>query len=221
MPASLGVAAPAAPGLTFFDCDSPLDRVAARAFKDAGFAAAARYLSLDMGQVSGDLSTAEAAILIGAGLAIVPVQHVRRAGWVPSALTGAHDGRAAGWNAGQLGVPKGVVLWLDLEGVADAVQPRDIIGHVTSWMGAVGQFGYTGGIYAGANCGLDPAQLYDDLATRHYWHSGSRAAPIPAVRGVQAVQRIENLSLAGLGYDRNITQTDLMGDNLIWWAPAA
>jgi hypothetical protein len=204
-------------GATFFDCDSPLSAAAARAFRSAGFSGAARYLSLTMGQIEGDLSTGECAILLAAGLAIVPVQHVRRAGWVPSALTGAHDGRAAGWNAGQLGVPKGVCLWLDLEGVAANVQSRDVIGHVNSWVGAVGQFGYVGALYVGANCALTPVQLYNDLATEHYWRSGSESAPTPAKRGAQILQRIENKSIADIGYDTDTVQMDHLGGLPVWW----
>lgn len=220
-PVSFGIAADAAPGDTFADCDTPLDFPAAKAFKAAGFSAMARYLARTIGQNPGDLTATEAKLLHTAGLAVVPVQHVRSPGWVPSARLGANDGDAAAWNALKMGVPPNVCLWLDLEGVGPGVPADEVIGHCNSWFGWVRRMGYTPGLYVGADCGLDAATLWSALAVQHYWHAGSRSAPIPITRGVQAIQRIAGKHLDGVAYDDNVTQTDALRGNVIWWAPAS
>jgi len=53
-------------------------------------------------QNANDLSAAEALNVLNAGLALMPVQHVRRAGWVPNKALGASDGVHAAYHVMRL-----------------------------------------------------------------------------------------------------------------------
>lgn len=214
---TLGKSAIAPEGSKFFDCDTPVRGVQLTAFKNQGFTGAARYLSRDTDPTPGDLSTLEAQAILGAGLAIVPVQHVPAAGWMPTAAKGADYGRAAVWNASSVGCPAGVCVWLDLESVSPDATPADVIAYCEAWFQAVSAALFVPGLYVGVSPGLDATDLYEMLSVKHYWHAESRSAPVPAVRGVQIVQRIANQTLAGVGYDSNLVQKDGLGDLPVWW----
>lgn len=200
-------------GARFFDCDTPLHAPALAAFKSHGFSGAARYLSRTIGQTPGDLSIGEARAILGAGLAIVPVQHVPAAGWTPTAQKGTDYGRAAAWNAASVQCPAGVCLWLDLESVG----PGDVVAYCEAWFAEVRRALFVPGLYVGVTPGLSADDLYHRLSVQHYWHAGSRAAPIPSTRGVQIVQVIAGQTLAGVGYDSNTVQADNKGGLPIWW----
>ena len=210
----IGIAATAPAGARFFDIDTPVTAAAARRFKSDGFLGCARYLSRSNRQGPGDLSAAEVVRLFAAGLAIVPVQHVRTPGWTAIWSEGIQDGHAAVVNAQRLGIPTGVVLWADLEGVAPGTDASNVIAWGNSWSKEVSDGGYTPGLYVGVDCGLTPDQLFTRLTVRHHWHAGSRATPLPATRGVQIVQTIP-----GGAYDTNVVQADHLGGLPIWWAP--
>lgn len=213
---TLGKSATAPAGAKFFDCDAPLSGSAIAAFKSR-FSGAARYLSRANGQGRRDLSLSEARLILAAGLAIVPVQHVAIAGWMPSAELGTVNGRAAALNAASVGCPAGVNVWLDLEGVSPHATADVVVAHCEAWFGEVRKAGYEPGLYVGTPCGLDAVDLYHRLSVKHYWHAGSSSAPIPVVRGVQILQRIANQVLAGIHYDSNTVQMDNKGDLPVWW----
>lgn len=214
---TIGHPATAPVGALFADTDSPVRGAALTAFKSEGFSGLARYLSRTIGQNPGDLSPTEAQAILGAGLAIVPVQHVRPAGWTPTAALGVEAGMAAARNAASVGCPAGVCVWLDLESVSADADPADVIGYCEAWFSQVSAAMFVPGLYVGVSPGLDADQLYERLSVRHYWHAGSSSAPIPAVRGVQIVQTIADKSLNGVGYDSNVVRADALGGLPTWW----
>ena len=63
-----GVVAGAQPGAQGFDAAAVLNSHAAATFRQAGFAFCIRYLSRALGQQHGDLTTAEADLILDAGL---------------------------------------------------------------------------------------------------------------------------------------------------------
>lgn len=213
----LGKAAQAPSGAMFFDCDVPLNNYTLAAFKAHGFTGAGRYLSRVIGQNPGDLSPNEARAILGNGLAIVPVQHVSSAGWSPTQAKGTEYGRAAAWNASSVGCPAGVNVWLDLESVSPDASPADVIAYCEAWFAEVRKALFVPGLYVGVSPGLDPTALYEALSVTHYWHAGSKSAPLPAVRGVQIMQHIAGQIIAGVGYDGNTIQKDAKGDLPFWW----
>jgi hypothetical protein len=213
------VAAPA--GAIGFDTDSVLTAASVAAFRAAGFSFAIRYLSRTTPETSGDLSAAEVATIHNGGLALMAVQHVRSAGWQPSGVLGAQYGHAAAANAIAIGLPAGVSIWLDLEGVATGTAASDIIAYCNTWFFAVAHAGYRPGLYVGANCGLTSAQLGTELDCRFYWQSGSS---VPAVSGraycmVQTIDKSDVID--GVAYDRDLIQADDHGDTPFWYAPQA
>src|SRR4051812_18754629 len=109
-----GVVAAAAPGVQGFDCNTPLSAAQAQQLRAAGFGFAIRYLSRGTSQGSRDLSTAEAARILSAGLGLMAVQHVAPEGWTPTAELGTTNGRNAAKNAAAVGLLNGVNVWLDL-----------------------------------------------------------------------------------------------------------
>jgi len=216
----LGTAAAAPPGAHGFDTNTPLTSTKARQLKEAGFAFGLRYISRGPVNPHGDLCEAETEAILSAGLALMPVQHVAMPGWIPSAALGVSNGKSAAINAAAAGLPRGINVWLDLEGVAATAKAAEVIGYCNAWFKEVEAAGYASGVYVGANSGLSGEDLFFRLTTRHYWQSGSRVPDIPH-RGYQMVQHIaEGDEVAGIAIDRNLTKTDNLGGSVLWVARA-
>lgn len=205
----------AAPGSKGFDCDTILSAQLAQTFKNGGYDFCVRYLSLGQGQNSGDLSFSEANAILHAGLALSAVQHVRMPGWSPNAQLGTQYGSNAAANAASIGLPKGMNLWCDLEGIGAGTAASDVIGYCNAWYNAVSAAGYIPGIYVGANCVLSGQQLYSDLNFQHYWKSESTVPDIPN-RGYQMVQGYVPQPVFGIGIDSDYTQNDQQGGAVVW-----
>lgn len=212
-----GVVMPAAPGLKGFDTNTVLSLSTAQQFVNDGYAFCARYLSRNSSQGSGDLSAAEATNILNAGLSLIAVQHVAAEGWVPTAALGTQYGTNAAANAASVGLPKGMNIWCDLEGVAAGTSAQTVIDYCQAWYAAASAGGYVPGLYVGANAILTGDQLYYNLSFQHYWKSLSRVPDI-TVRGYQLVQSATT-TVNGVSIDGDTTQTDNSGGNVLWLAP--
>lgn len=211
-------AAPA--GAIGFDTATSLTASAAAAFRASGFQFAIRYLSRSTPQASGDLSASEAAAIRSAGLALMAVQHVSPQGWVPTAPRGTQYGDAAVANAQSIGLPAGLSIWLDLEGIATGTASGDIIAYCNAWIAPVAQAGYRAGIYVGASCGLTADQLGTQLQCSVFWKSGS-TVPTPSGFGFCMIQTINSSYVVnGVAYDRDVVQADEHGATPYWWVAA-
>jgi len=211
-----GTVQSAPPGALGFDADTPITASIAQQFAGLNYQFCVRYLSRGPAQGADDLSTAEANAILGAGLALMAVQHVRSEGWSPSAALGQSDGTNAAANATAIGFPAGVNIWCDLEGVSGAAAAQDVIDYCTAWYQAVLAGGFVPGLYVGANAGLSGQQLYD-LPFQHYWKSESAVPAIP-VRGYQMIQTLVPQPVNGIGIDKDVTQTDQQGGQALWLA---
>jgi len=209
----------AAPGLSGFDTDTVLTSTTAQQFANEGYVFCARYLSLGNTQAEGDLSYSEAADILAAGLCLTAVQHVMAEGWHPNAALGVQFGQNAASNAASVGLPQGMNIWCDLEGIAEGVPATSVIDYCQAWYNAVNAAGYVPGLYVGANAILNGEQLYEDLSFAHYWKSLS-SVPMVAVRGYQLIQG-HTTTVNGVGIDTDTTQTDNLGGNVLWLAPPA
>jgi hypothetical protein len=199
-----------------FDCNTKLTANSAAGLRSAGFTYAIRYVTRSATPPAGDLSAAEARLILNAGLALMPVQHVAPAGWVPTEAKGKTNGVNAVSHVNAVGFPAGVNVWLDLEGVAHNAAAEATIDYCNAWFEEVSTAGFVPGIYVGANAILNGDQLYWRLKTRHYWKSGSTVPDIPE-RGYCMVQRIVNGDVvAGVGIDRNVTKLDNFGNSPLW-----
>ncbi len=201
-----------------FDADSVLSAETASQFFGGGYVFCLRYLSRGGQESTSDLTTQEASDILGAGLALMPVQHVSAAGWQPTAALGTQYGAAAASHAQTVGFPAGVNVWCDLEGVATGASASNVIAYCNAWYAAVASAGYVPGLYVGANCGLDSQQLYD-LQFQHYWRSESGSAPVVATRGYQMTQSFVPDPVFGIGIDSDVTQADALSGRVLWLAP--
>jgi hypothetical protein len=205
----------AAPGLKGFDADTIITSELAAEFIKNGYQFCARYLSLGEGQNPGDLSNGEAADILNSGLALIAVQHVNAYGWAPTSALGTTHGSNAASNARSIGLPTGMNLWCDLEGVATGTDAEAVINYCTAWYNAVAAASYVPGLYVGPIAVLDGQQLYD-LPFQHYWKSASNVPEIP-VRGYQLVQGL-TITASGIEIDPDTTQTDAKGGAVLWVA---
>jgi hypothetical protein len=209
-----GTVQAAQPGLKGFDTVATISSALATQFKNSGYSFCARYLSLGNGQNPGDLTNAEATTILNAGLALIPVQHVNAYGWIPTATLGTTHGTHAASNAKSIGLPAGINIWCDLEGVAAGTSAQDVIAYCQAWYAGVFAAGYIPGLYVGPQCVLTGAQLYSNLSFQHYWKSASNV-PVVANRGYQLIQGLSP-NVNGTGIDSDLTQNDNKGGTVIW-----
>lgn len=171
-----------------FDANTRVSLQAASAFWDAGYRFAVRYVKRSQAH-DYDLSTTEVLQLLKAGLGIMVVQHVAPPGWTPTENMGAVYGETAADETRKLGIPKGVVVWCDLEGVAIGTPASQVIQFCNAWYDRVRAAGFDAGLYVGYDSGLTADQLYYKLKFRRYWAAYNlNADSVPSVRGVCQVQ---------------------------------
>lgn len=210
MAALSGTASKLSSGARGADTDTKLTAASAAGLKNAGYAFAIRYVSRSTPEPGGDLTNREAAIILNAGLALMAVQHVRVSGWYPSASLGSSDGAACAANCRSIGLPAGVSVWCDLEGVSTSAGTQSVVDYCNSWERAVTNAGYKAGLYVGANCGLSGYQLYRDLTFQYYWKSMSNV-PVVENTGYQMVQSATTTA-AGTRIDPDTVRTDGSGN---------
>lgn len=208
-------AAPA--GAMGFDVNHVLTADQALGFKNAGYSFCIRYVPRTAALAAGNLTNAEALAILGAGLALMPVQHVSLPGWSPNTNLGTMYGNfAATWSAQTIQLPKGMNVWCDLEGVADGTAAQDVIAYCQAWYSAVHAAGYVPGIYVGYGTGLTSDQLYNDISFQHYWRAYN--GPLVSTRGFQLLQKTEK-TLNGITFDPDVTQLDNEGGAALWLQP--
>ena len=202
-------------GACGFDADSVITAELAQQFFALGYRFCVRYVSRSP-ESSSDLSSQEASAILGSGLALMPVQHVRAPGWSPTVDLGQQDGTEAAANAATVGFPPGVNVWCDLEGVAAGTEAAVVIAYCQAWFDAVTGAGFLPGLYVGAQAILSGQQLFD-LPFQHYWRSQSSVPAIPT-RGYQLIQLLPSVTVAGIGIDVDVVQTDEEGGQAQWLA---
>jgi hypothetical protein len=174
----------AAAGLSGFDVNSILSAANAQGLKNAGYDFCIRYVPRTAALAAGNLTNAEALNILNAGLALMAVQHVANEGWVPTEDLGkAYGSYAATYASEIVGLPQGMNIWLDLEGVNTNTAAADVIAYCQAWYHAVIGAGYVPGIYVGWHTILTSQQLYSKLSFKHYWRAYN--GPQVATRGFQ------------------------------------
>jgi hypothetical protein len=158
----------ASPADLCVDTDMVLTATNCAALVSFGVKGVFRYVS--------DVSILELNSILGSGLKLFFVNHSRSPGWIPSASEGTSDGQRDVKNLQGLGVPKGVHMFFDLEGVGGG-SPQAVIAHVTAWAAVISAAGYIPAIYVGAQALLTSAQLYA-LPVFLYWCSASNVTDI-------------------------------------------
>jgi len=177
-------------GTTGFDTPSALDAWSARAFARKGYRFAMRYVRREQPHVD-ELSLGEIDRLHHAGLAVGIVQYVESAlAWQPTPAKGESFGKTAASSCLALGLPSGVTVFCDLEGVILRTAAVDIITYLQAWHHVVAEAGFEPGLYVGWRNGLTADQLYRDLSfTRYYGAYNADSDQEPAVCGWCMKQR--------------------------------
>ena len=204
-------------GVTGFDANTPISATVAKEFIAAGHRFCIRYVGRTH-MADTDLTAGEAQEILGAGLALMPVQHVEAGEWMPSGALGATYGGNAASFVAAIGFPPGVNVWLDLESVSTAASAADVTAYCNAWFDAVAAAGFTPGIYVGWQPMLTNEQLYNSLKFKHYWGAYNVDAVIP-VRGWQLKQSPATRQIAGVDHDVNVTHVDGLGGQVLWLAP--
>lgn len=203
-------------GVRGFDTAETVTPKSAAAMRAHGYRFCVRYVRRDKPHASA-LSASEAKSLLGNGIGLMLVQYVEsEASWNPTATKGTTNGRVAGAEAAKLGVPWGVTIWCDLEGVAPRTASSKVIDYCNNWHLAVASAGYVPGLYVGYHAGLNATQLYRALRFSHYWSAYNlNADQAPAVRGVQMKQaqrrQQDSVSSAGFDFQVDTVRADALG----------
>jgi hypothetical protein len=202
-----------------FDANRPIDARSAKQAALMGYRFAVRYIRRAPVNPK-DITAGELAGLLEAGLAVMLVQHVASESlWRPSRMLGDRYGATAAEECRKVGLPLGVTVWLDLEGVAPGVTPGDVIQYANAWHAQVAEAGYRPGLYVGWHAVLSADQLYRNLRFDGYWSAFNLDRDkYPAVRGVQMRQRVAKttdrfpLVQFDSDFDVNVIQSDAFGD---------
>lgn len=145
------------------------------------------------------ITAQELADQLAAGIAFMPVTYAL------DFNAGSHVARLEA-----LGIPKGVTVWLDVEG--SNLDALDIITKINTWAAYINAAGYEAGLYIGAGMPLTDAQLYALPLVKRYWHSVSRV-PDPRVRGCCVRQlRPNDVYPTGIDVDVDVSEPDYEGD---------
>ncbi|MDP9201582.1 MAG: DUF1906 domain-containing protein [Gemmatimonadota bacterium] len=178
-------------GVRGFDTAGSVTPSAATASRRHGYRFCVRYVRRDKPHASA-LSVKEAKNLLVAGIGLMLVQYVESdTAWIPTAAKGTRNGSVAASEAEKLGVPWGVTVWCDLEGVKPGTPAQKVIDYCNHWHAAVSSAGYVPGVYVGYRAGLSPTQLYGALRFTHYWGAYNlNSDQYPAVRGLQMKQSL-------------------------------
>jgi hypothetical protein len=207
-------------GIRGFDANQPISLSAAAAFREHGYRFCLRYVRRS--QVNKhDLSTDEAQGILDAGLALMPVQHVEsEKKWIPTPANGTAYGRTGAADCVKIGIPPGVTVWCDLEGVAPGTPAQDVIDYCNNWHAAVAAAGYVPGLYVGWRAGLSASQLYKSLRFTHYWGAYNlNADEVPIVRKLQMKQAVRKPADKVPGFNVDF-QTDTIRTDALGGRPA-
>jgi hypothetical protein len=162
-------------------------------------------------QAMTDLTSAEVARILGAGLGVTPVQHVEPENWTPSTIKGKSYGTVAAQSAVDCGILTGANVWLDLEGVHLHTDPEIVIAYCNAWFDQVHQAGFLPGIYVGFQAILSPDQLYRRLKFTRYWSAYNLDTDqFPAIVGACMKQGVADTG----DYPKNFTQIEIDVDTV-------
>jgi len=203
-------------GVRGFDTAEKVSAASAAAFRRRGYRFCVRYVRRDKPHATA-LSASEAKSLLDVGIGLMVVQYVEsESSWIPTGVKGKTNGTVAAAEAEKLGVPWGVTVWCDLEGVAPRTPAQQVIDYCNRWHVAVGSAGYVPGLYVGYRAGLSPTQLYRALRFTHYWGAYNLDSDrYPATRGLQMKQlragAMDSVPGTAIGFQVDAISADKLG----------
>ncbi len=130
----------------------------AAALKAAGAVALVGYL--------GAITKTRVAAVLAAGMGFMPVT------FAGEYTDGPQDELL---QLAEIGVPKGVTVWLDMEGLtAFHTDPKLLIAKVEAWAAPIVSAGYIAGLYVGVPQPLTSGELYALRGITRYWRGQGR-----------------------------------------------
>lgn len=195
-------------GMIGFDVNQPISGAQAAEFFADGYSFCFRYIPRIPKLAKGNVTMPEIAAILGAKLALGIVQHTPLPGYDPSAELGETYAKYAIEYCEQIGLPKGINIFLDLEEVSKAATAQEVSAYCTSWYNIVNAGGWMPGLYVGYGTGLTDEQLWM-LPFKTYWASYNTDNKIPN-RGYCMVQHPQK-TLDGITFDPNTIQADKLG----------
>jgi hypothetical protein len=201
-----------------FDANRRIDAASAQTAYAMGYRFAVRYIRRDPVNPR-DVTPGEMCTLLEAGLGVMVVQHVAAEDhWTPTPGLGTQYGSTAVAECNRIGLPRGVSVWLDLEGVAPGTAAQDAIDYCNRWYDAVAGAGYAAGTYVGWHAGMSGEQLYRKLKCPRFWGAyNANADQAPIRRGFQMRQRSATaadrfpLVAHDSDFDVNVINADALG----------
>lgn len=157
----------------------------------------------------GGITEQELEGVLSSGLGLELVTYSRAPGWLPNAGMGTSDGNTDVSRLKALGVPAGMLLWLDLEGSGGSA--ADTSAWIEARAAAVVAGGYEAGLYVGDGCVLDAAELYAIPNVTRYWRAFNQGIPEPACGFAQQQLYEPEQTLCGLSVDYNVAARDYRG----------
>jgi hypothetical protein len=152
-----------------FDTTVALDSATVSAFRKHGYEFVVRYVRRDKGHIY-DLTAAEVETILAGELALSVVQYVESAdSWMPSQAKGTQFGKTAADACKALGLPNGMTVWCDLEGVAVGVDSKIVVDYCRAWYLQLANAGYAPGLYIGWHSVLSGVEFYRQLPFTRYW----------------------------------------------------
>lgn len=204
-------------GARGFDANGRVSPAQAREAVHLGYSFAVRYVRRAPVNLY-DITAGELAGLLEAGLAVMLVQHVASENkWAPTPALGTQYGITAALESRRAGLPTGVSVWLDLEGIMPGVAAREVILYCNNWHAEVSAAGYRPGLYVGWHDVLTAEQLYRNLRFNSYWSAYNlNRDQGPIVRGVQMRQfaaTLEDLvtGFTNQNFDVDVIHADALG----------
>lgn len=158
-----------------------------------------------------NITPSELAGILSTGLGVTLVGESRANGWIPSAISGSADGLREVTKVRSLGIPNGITIGCDLEGIGGTAQ--DTIDYCRAWCDVVQPAQDIAMAYVGEDVPLTAEQLYQLPFTR-YWHSLSEVSNVSNV-GYCLIQLFPTLNLGlptgALAVDLDVVQQDKRG----------
>ena len=169
-----------------------------------------------LGRYIEDVSQAELEVVTRAGWLVYFYMHVPEPGWTPNPSQGSLKGLAAAQKAQRIGVPAGVSLLPDMEGVSPAALSKVDAAYVRALAKPILDAGFTCPWYEGYLCGLtlaDQAALIADGTVLGVDSDYGSREPLPGV-GFLAKQHPQT-TLAGTLIDPHTFFPDQRGKVIV------
>ncbi len=162
-----------------FSYDKRLSAMQAGQFYTYGYRFCLRGFYTDHNKIQKNLNHEEVVNVLNSGMAIMPVQHINKLDWKPSAELARVHGEQVAKDAKALGMPAGLNLWCNITGLAGDVSIQDVIIYCNHWYDAVMEQGYVPALFVNPCLPLSGNQLFRYLNFKHFCRNHEQAPHIP------------------------------------------